>query len=116
MKKIALTVTAIALAMGMNAAQAAPKKAAAQKVQKFECENGATVTLKRLSTDKIRLHVDTIGASTVLKAAPSGSGERYISNRGFYKKGTDFHFKGKQAHLIFNDPYKNVVETACTGK
>lgn len=111
MKKIALTISAMALALGMSAAHAAPKK-----VQKFECKNGATVTLKQLSTDKVRIHVDTIGASTVLKAAPTGSGERYISNKGFYKKGTEFHRKGKDAHLIFNDPYKNVVETACKSK
>lgn len=111
MKKIALTAAAIAMALGMNVAHAAPKKA-----QQFECQNGATVTLTRLSTDKVRIKVDTIGASTVLKAAPSGSGERYIAKKGFYKKGTEFHFKGKDAHLIFNDPYKNVVETSCRGK
>lgn len=111
MKKIVLTVSALTLALGMSAAQAAPKKA-----QKFECQNGATVTLTQLSTDKVRIKVDTIGASTVLKAAPSGSGERYIAKKGFYKKGTEFQVKGKDAHLIFNDPYKNVVETSCTAK
>lgn len=113
MKKIVLTVSAVALALGMGAAQAAPK---APKAQQFECQNGATVTLKRLGGDKVRLHVDTIGKSVVLKAAPTGSGERYIASKGFYKKGTEFAFKGKDAHLTFNDPYKNVVETACRGK
>ncbi|ULJ69517.1 MliC family protein [Wielerella bovis] len=113
MKKIVLTVSAVALALGMNVAQAAPKKVTGQK---FECKNGATVTMKRLGGDKVRVYVDTIGASTILRAAPTGSGERYISNRGFYKKGTEFQVKGKDAHLIFNDPYKNVVETSCRRK
>lgn len=114
MKKIALTVTAIAMAMGMSAAHAAPKKA--PKAQVFECQDGRTVTLKHLGNDKVRIHVDTIGTSTVLKAAPTGSGERYIAKHGFYKKGTEFQFKGKDGHLIFNDPYKNVVETSCKAK
>ncbi|QMT31753.1 MliC family protein [Alysiella filiformis] len=110
MKKIALTATAIALALGATAAQAAPA------TQKFQCQNGITLTVKKAGTDKISVYANTIGKRVVLKQAPSGSGNLYEADKGFYGNETELHIKGKQAFFSFEDPHGNDVETSCRSR
>lgn len=84
--------------------------------QKFECKKGMTATVKHLGNDTISLAVDTIGAEIKLTRVVSGSGVRYLNDKGFYNKSTEWHQKGKEGHLTFKDPYGNEVETVCATK
>lgn len=86
------------------------------KEQRFECQNGMTAVVKYLGHDTISLAVDTIGAQTQLTQAVSGSGERFVNDKGFYNKATEWHQKSSLGHLTFSDPYDNVVEVSCSAK
>ena len=79
--------------------------------QSFECENGLSVTVRNLDTNRVELSLDDKRA--VLSSAVSGSGERYVSNRGLFGKGAEWHQKGSQAFFSFVDPYGNKVDTSC---
>lgn len=95
----------------------APTAASTAPDQVFHCKNGMTATVKyNVGEDKIRLFVDTIESSAILSLAPSGSGERYVSANAFYNKPAEFHFKGKDGNLSFQDPYGNKVNTSCRSK
>lgn len=75
-----------------------------------------TVTVTRRGQDRIRLTTNTGTGRADLRLAPSGSGERYAANRGFYRKPTEWHVKNNEAMFTFTDPYNNKVETTCTRK
>ncbi|MDK4689597.1 MliC family protein [Kingella negevensis] len=119
----AVLLASLAACSSNNATQpttpAAPAEQPAQtavltgNVTKFACENGQTVTLKQNGSESVTLAVDTIGSSVELTRAVSGSGVRYASNKGFYNKPTEFHFKGAEGYLEFTDPYGNKVKTNC---
>ncbi|QMT31752.1 MliC family protein [Alysiella filiformis] len=95
----------------------APNAATQAPDQVFSCRNGATLTVRHnVGTDKIRLFVNTIESSTILSAAPAGSGVRYTNDNGFYNRPTEFHFKGKEGNFSFQDPYGNKVNTTCRSK
>ena len=79
--------------------------------QSFECENGLSVTVRNLDTNRVELSLDDKRA--VLSSAVSGSGERYVSNRGLFGKGAEWHQKGSQAFFSFVDPYGIKVDTSC---
>lgn len=94
-----------------------PAAASTQADTTFTCRDGRIATVRyNAGEDKIRLYVDTIESSAILTLAPSGSGERYTNNNGFYNKPTELHMKGKQAALSFQDPYGNSVQTTCHSK
>lgn len=84
--------------------------------QQFECQNGMTVTVTRRGNDRIRLTTNTGTGRANLRLAPSGSGERYTANQGFYRKPTEWHEKNGEALFGFTDPYNNKVETTCRRK
>ncbi len=86
------------------------------KPQRFECKNGMTVNVKYVGNDTVSVAVDTIGSEVKLTQAVSGSGERYVNNKGFYNKTTEWHQKGNLGHLTFTDPYGNTVEASCAVK
>ena len=79
--------------------------------QSFECQNGLAVTVRNLDTNRIELSLDDKRA--VLSSAVSGSGERYVANRGLFGKGAEWHQKGGEAFFSFVDPYGNKVDTSC---
>ena len=68
-----------------------------------------SVTVRNLDTNRVELSLDDKRA--VLSSAVSGSGERYVSNRGLFGKGAEWHQKGSQAFFSFVDPYGNKVDT-----
>lgn len=84
--------------------------------QKFECQNGMTVTVTQRGNNRVRLTTDTGTGTANLRLASGGSGERYTSDRGFYRKPTEWHVKNGEALFSFTDPYNNKVETHCRAK
>lgn len=111
MKKLALTFTTLALALGASAVHAAPT------TKTFQCEKQFKVSVKPAGKDKIRIHVaNPMNKGTILKLSPSGSGELYANAKGIYGKPTELHIKGKQAHFSFTDPYNNEVGVACRSR
>lgn len=79
--------------------------------QKFECENGLTVTVKHLGNDQIQLNTQTYSAT--LTQAPSGSGERYTATQGLYGYGGEWHQKGNQAHFSYKGVHGANGATTC---
>ncbi|MDO5069459.1 MliC family protein [Neisseria sp. Dent CA1/247] len=77
----------------------------------FSCQNGFTVKVSRMGTDRISVNygLQDQRMSANLESAVSGSGERYVSR----DKKTEWHQKGNQAFLSFTDRYGNVTETSC---
>lgn len=69
--------------------------------KKFVCENDAEPVIRTLNHDQIELTVD--GKATVMNAAVSGSGERYVSATGVYGKGGEWHQKGDTAIFTYHD-------------
>lgn len=80
--------------------------------QKFECNNGLTVTVKYLNTEQIQL--TTQNYSAVLDITPSGSGSRYASHKGLFGYGGEWHENGRQAHFAYKGVHGNSGETTCT--
>ncbi len=78
---------------------------------RYSCRNGLSVAIRRLDSDRIELRLDD--KRTVMTIAPSGSGSRYVSNRGLFGTGAQWHEKGGSAMFDFTDPYGNEVETTC---
>lgn len=68
--------------------------------QMFVCENDAKPVIKRISDNQIQLTVDD--ATTTMTAAPSGSGERYVSSKGIYGKGGEWQQKGNMAVFTYH--------------
>lgn len=82
-----------------------------QQTRRFSCQNGLYVNIHRLDNDRIELRLDDKRA--VLTAAVSGSGERYVGNKGLFGTGAEWHQKGDSGQFSFNDPYGNAVSTSC---
>ncbi|WP_373795799.1 MliC family protein [Neisseria dentiae] len=78
---------------------------------RYSCRNGLSVSIRQLDSDRIELRLDD--KRTVMTIAPSGSGSRYVSNRGLFGTGAQWHEKGGSAMFDFTDPYGNEVETTC---
>lgn len=72
-----------------------------QTTQKFVCNNDAEPVVRRINEDQIELIVD--GQGTLMSAAVSGSGERYVSKTGVYGKGGEWHQKGTEAIFTYHD-------------
>lgn len=95
----------------------APTAASTAPDQVFNCKNGMTATVKHnVGENKIRLFVNTVESSAILSIAPSASGERYVGANAFYNQPAEFHMKGKNSSLRFQDPYGNQVNTTCHSK
>lgn len=71
------------------------------KTKRFVCDNDAEPVIRRINEDKIELIVD--GQGTVMNAAVSGSGERYVSSTGVYGKGGEWHQKADEATFTYHD-------------
>lgn len=69
-------------------------------VQRFVCENDAQPVIRRISDNQIQLTVDE--TTTTMTAAPSGSGERYVSSKGVYGKGGEWQQKGNAAVFTYH--------------
>lgn len=77
----------------------------APSVQAFVCENGDTATITQLSDESIELALQydvTPPKRVELRLAPSGSGERYVADSGFFGFGAEWQQKGNMAHIRFN--------------
>lgn len=70
-------------------------------VQKFSCNIGLDVTIKHLGNDQIELTTSPDVKRAVLSQAPSGSGERYVTNTGLWGNGGEWHQKGGEAHFSY---------------
>lgn len=84
----------------------------AKATQRFQCQNGLTLQVRFLSTDKAEIQLDNQRA--VLTNAVAASGERYVSRKGLFGRNTEWHQKGGEGMLNFVDPYGNAVETSCS--
>lgn len=82
-----------------------------KKAQRFSCQNGLAVHIRHVGGDGLELRLDDKYA--LLKQAVSGSGERYVANRGLFGRGAEWHQKGNEAFFSFVDPYGNAVNTSC---
>lgn len=79
--------------------------------ERFACESGLSVTVRPQGTDRLVLRLDD--KTAVLQRAVSASGVRYVSNRGLFGSGAEWHEKGGEAAFSFKDPYGNSVDTVC---
>ncbi|WP_373740665.1 MliC family protein [Neisseria sp.] len=93
------------------AAQSVPAPAA-QAAETFQCDNGITVTVQQLDTDRIRLSA-TGGETTVLTIARAGSGERYVAEGGVFGKGGEWHRKGREARFGYGKVHGGQAATTC---
>ena len=82
------------------------------QAENFSCRNGLSVTVRHLGNDRVELRLDD--KQTVMSAAVSGSGERYVSTNGLFGSGAEWHQKGGDAAFSFKDPYGNAVDTTCS--
>lgn len=73
----------------------------AKKTKFFICDNDAEPAIRRINEDQIELVVD--GQATLMNAAVSGSGERYVSKTGVYGKGGEWHQKADEATFTYYD-------------
>lgn len=79
---------------------------------RFQCDNGLTVFVKQLSTEQIQLNVQNYQA--VLDLAPAGSGERYLSTKGLFGTGGEWHQKGNEAFFGYKGVHGAIGSTTCT--
>lgn len=70
-------------------------------VSSFICDNDAKPVIRQLNENQIELIVDD--ERTIMNAAVSGSGERYVSKTGVYGKGGEWHQKGGEAIFTYYD-------------
>lgn len=118
MKKIALTLTAIALILtGCNSTN--PAKSVSQTTsdftpygQKFLCDNGMSPTLRYINDSQATLTLEN--TTTTLDIAVSASGERYVANTGIFGHGGEWHQKGNMAVFDYKTIAGNSVSTNCT--
>jgi|GEM_PF-1531438 hypothetical protein len=122
MKKFALVLTAVALALtGCNNAKTLNQTATSAVVlpdyqpfsKVFSCDNGMTPSLYYPNDNQVELTLQ--GATTTLNAATRGSGSRYVSNTGIFGHGGEWHEKGDMA--IFSYPgVHGTAEVSCTAQ
>ena len=79
--------------------------------QRFNCQNGLSVQVRNLDTQRVELSLDDKRA--VLSRASAASGERHTAEQGLFGSGADWHQKGSEAAFSFKDPYGNQVDTVC---
>ena len=111
--KLFRCLTPVALALSLVACGHSGHKhtppAPEQKVERFSCENGLSVQVRHLDTNRIEVRLDD--KSATLAAAVTGSGERYVADSGLFGRGAEWHQKGGSAIFNFTDSYGNAVET-----
>lgn len=78
---------------------------------KFECNNGLTVTVVRTTPDQIQLTTQQYRA--VMNQAVSGSGERFVATQGLYGYGGEWHQSGDEAHFSYKGVHGKHGETSC---
>ena len=78
---------------------------------RYSCRNGLAVQVYRINDDRIELRLDD--KHTVMTNVRSGSGALYVSDRGLFGTGAQWHSKGGTAVFEFKDPYGNNVKTTC---
>ena len=81
---------------------------------RYSCRNGLAVQIYRVNDDRIELHLDD--KRTVMNNVRSGSGALYVSDRGLFGTGAQWHSKGGNAVFEFKDPYGNNVKTTCQAR
>lgn len=79
--------------------------------ERFACENGLSVYIRRLGGDRVDLALDDQRAR--MTRAVSGSGERYVSTNDLFGRGAEWHQKADEGFLSFVDPYGNRLNTVC---
>lgn len=79
--------------------------------EKFECNNGLTVTVVRMTPEQIQLTTQQYRA--VMTQAVSGSGERFVATQGLYGYGGEWHQSGDEAHFSYKGVHGNHGETSC---
>lgn len=79
---------------------------------RFQCDNGLTVFVKQLSPEQIQLNVQNYQA--VLDLSPAASGERYLSTKGLFGTGGEWHQKGNEAYFGYKGVHGAVGATTCT--
>lgn len=98
---IGLSALALTACGGKKHEHAAPTLS----TQAFTCENGDAVTITQLNDETIELALQydvTPPKRVELRLAPSGSGERYVADSGFFGFGAEWQQKGNMAHIRFN--------------
>lgn len=81
--------------------QNAPQHHHHNATSSFICDNDAKPVIRQLNENQIELIVDD--ERTIMNAAVSGSGERYVSKTGVYGKGGEWHQKGGEAIFTYYD-------------
>lgn len=122
MKKLLITSVAISLALvgcagtsGKTQQAATPTKIVTAEGQtRFQCDNGLTVFVKQLNTEQIQLNVQNYQATMDL--APAGSGERYLTTKGLFGTGGEWHQKGNEAFFGYKGVHGAVGATTCTSE
>ncbi|MDO5091296.1 MAG: MliC family protein [Cardiobacteriaceae bacterium] len=77
---------------------------------RFECQNGLAVNIA-YQGEQVSITLDD--KTAMLYPARAASGELYGTDKGLFGKVTEWHQKGGEAFLMFEDPYGNSVETTC---
>lgn len=121
MKSIVLLLPAcLALGACVGSATDAPSHAqpgfndAMKAGKRFACENGLDLAVNTLGTEGVEVEME--GQRAVLQIARSGSGERYVADKGLFGNATEWHQKGGEGMLEFVDPYGNKVGTVCRSR
>lgn len=78
---------------------------------RFSCQNGLSVSINYLDTERVEIKMDDKFAT--LYRAPAASGELFSDNIGLFDKDTSWHQKGNEAVFSFVDPYGNRTDTVC---
>lgn len=81
------------------------------KTMTYLCDNGVEVQATQLSDESIGIKVDNYTAT--LNIAPSASGSRYVSNRGLFGSGGEWHTKGHEANFAYTGVHGAKGETVC---
>lgn len=80
--------------------------------QHFECDNGLTAIVKYLNADQIHLTVQNYQA--VLTLAPSASGARYVTDKGLFGYGGEWHQKGtREAFFSYKGVHGSPGDSIC---
>ena len=87
------------------------RRSSRAEATRYSCRNGLAVQVYRINDDRIELRLDD--KRTVMTNVRSGSGALYVSDRGLFGTGAQWHSKGGTAVFEFKDPYGNNVKTTC---
>ncbi|MDO4434821.1 MAG: MliC family protein [Cardiobacteriaceae bacterium] len=85
----------------------------------FECENGDRLRIVYLGQKgiDIALTYDVGEPQTArLKPAKSGSGSRFVTSKGFFGYGAEWHEKKGQGYLSYKDEDGDEISMVCTSK